>query len=193
MATAAAIKDKGPKEINFQWEGKDKAGKAVRGDMRATGENVVKATLRRHGVLVSKIKKQKVGGGGSVSEKDITLFSRQLATMMKAGVPLLQAFDIVGKGASNGAVTKLLMEVKMEVETGSPLAAAFRKYPQYFDPLFCNLVGAGEQAGILEDLLTRLAIYKEKTLAMKAKIKSALMYPVSILAKIGRASCRERV
>src|SRR5215207_1915555 len=117
MATAAAAKDKGPKDINFQWEGKDKSGKAVRGDIRATGENVAKATLRKQGVLVTSIKKQKMGGGGSVSEKDITLFSRQLATMMKAGVPLLQAFDIVGKGASNPAVTKLLMEVKLEVET----------------------------------------------------------------------------
>ena len=126
MATAAAGKDKGTKEVNFQWEGKDKSGKAVRGDLRASGENVVKATLRRQGITVSKVKKQKMGGGGSVSEKDVTLFSRQLATMMKAGVPLLQAFDIVGKGASNPAVMKLLMDVKLEVETGSPLAAAFR-------------------------------------------------------------------
>jgi type IV pilus assembly protein PilC len=181
MATAAATKDKGPKEVTYQWEGKDKAGKVVRGDLRASGENVVKATLRRQGVMVTKIKKQKMGGGGSVSEKDVTLFSRQLATMMKAGVPLLQAFDIVGKGASNPAVGKLLMDVKMEVETGSPLAAAFRKYPQYFDPLFCNLVAAGEQAGILETLLDRLATYKEKTLAIKSKIKSALFYPIAII------------
>src|SRR6185503_11772867 len=122
MATAAATKDKGPKDINFQWEGKDKSGKVVRGDVRASGENVAKTNLRKQGIMVTKIKKQRMGGGGSVSEKDVTLFSRQLATMMKAGVPLLQAFDIVGKGASNPAVTKLLMDVKMEVETGSPLA-----------------------------------------------------------------------
>ena len=179
MATAA--KSKGPKEINFHWEGKDKSGKAVRGDLRATTEAVVGATLRRQGVVVTKVKKQKTGGGGSITEKDISLFSRQLATMMKAGVPLLQAFDIVGKGASNGAVTKLLMDVKLEVETGSTLAAAFRKYPKYFDPLFCNLVAAGEQAGILETLLDRLATYKEKTLAIKSKIKSALFYPVAII------------
>ncbi len=182
MATAAATKSKGPREITYQWEGKDKSGKAVRGDIRASGENVIKATLRRQGVMVTKIKKQKMGGGGRVSEKDITLFSRQLATMMKAGVPLLQAFDIVGKGATNPAVGKLLMAVKMEVETGSPLAAAFRKYPQYFDPLFCNLVAAGEQAGILEMMLDRLATYKEKTLAIKSKIKTALFYPVAIIA-----------
>lgn len=178
MATAAA---KGPKEFSFSWEGKDKAGKTVRGEVRATTEAVVNATLRRQGILVQKVKKQKSGGGGSVTEKDITLFSRQLATMMKAGVPLLQSFDIVGKGASNPAVGKLLMDVKTEVESGSALATAFRKYPLYFDPLFCNLVAAGEQAGILETLLDRLATYKEKTLAIKAKIKAALFYPIAIV------------
>ena len=178
MATAAA---KGPKEFSFLWEGKDKTGKTVRGEFRATGEAVVNATLRRQGILVQKVKKQRSRGGGSVTEKDITLFSRQLATMMKAGVPLLQAFDIVGKGASNPAVGRLLMEVKTEVESGASLAASFRKYPLYFDALFCNLVAAGEQAGILETLLDRLATYKEKTLAIKAKIKAALFYPIAIV------------
>ncbi|MGQ0510892.1 MAG: type II secretion system F family protein [Betaproteobacteria bacterium] len=178
MATAAAAK---PKEFTFSWEGKDKAGKVVRGEVRAAGENVVQATLRRQGITVSKVKKQKMGGGGSVGEKDVALFTRQMATMMKAGVPLLQAFDIVGKGATNPAVAKLLGDIKTEVETGSSLAQAFRKYPLYFDALYCNLVHAGEQAGILETLLDRLAIYKEKTLAIKSKIKSALFYPVSII------------
>ncbi len=177
MATAA----KGPKEFTFVWEGKDKSGKTVRGEMRSTGDAVVRATLRRQGVLVNKIKKQGLGKGGKVSDKDITLFTRQLATMMKAGVPLLQSFDIVGKGHSNPAVARLLMELKTEVETGSSLTNAFRKYPLYFDPLFCNLVGAGEQAGILETLLDRLASYKEKILAIKSKIKSALFYPISII------------
>jgi type IV pilus assembly protein PilC len=116
-----------------------------------------------------------------VSEKDVTLFTRQMATMMKSGVPLLQAFDIVGKGHSNPAVARLLLELKTEVETGSSLATAFRKYPLYFDGLFCNLVQAGEQAGILESLLDRLATYKEKTLAIKSKIKSALFYPIAII------------
>jgi len=180
MATAAAAA-KGPKEITFSWEGKDKAGKTVRGEMRATGENMVQAALRRQGVTVSKVKKAKTGGGGSVTEKDVALFTRQMATMMKAGVPLLQAFDIVGKGATNPAVARLLNDIKTEVETGSSLAQAFRKYPLYFDALYCNLVGAGEAAGILEQLLDRLAIYKEKTLAIKSKIKSALFYPVSII------------
>ncbi|HEY2337335.1 MAG TPA: type II secretion system F family protein [Burkholderiales bacterium] len=179
MATAVA---KGPKEATFAWEGKDKAGKTVRGEMRAGGEAVVNATLRRQGILVTKVKKRKRGGGGRVSDKDITLFTRQLATMMKAGVPLLQSFDIVAKGASNPGVAKLLIEIKTEVETGSSLAAAFRKYPLHFDALFCNLVAAGEQAGILEQLLERLATYKEKILAIKSKIKSALFYPVAIIA-----------
>ena len=179
MATAVAAK--GPKEFVFNWEGKDRAGKLVRGEMRATGATVVNATLRRQGVLVQKVKKQSMGRGGKVTDKDITLFTRQLATMMKAGVPLLQAFDIVGKGAANPAVGKLLQSVKTEVETGSSLAAAFRKYPLHFDALFCNLVQAGEQAGILESLLDRLATYKEKILAIKSKIKSALFYPISII------------
>lgn len=181
MATATAVA-KGPKELTFLWEGKDKAGKVVRGEMRAGGEAVVNATLRRQGILVTKVKKQKLRGGGKISEKDITLFTRQLATMMKAGVPLLQSFDIVAKGASNASVAKLLLDVKTEVETGSSLAAAFRKYPLYFDALFCNLVQAGEQAGILETLLDRLASYKEKILAIKSKIKSALFYPIAIIA-----------
>src|SRR5438874_4096825 len=178
-ATAAA---KGPKEFSFAWEGKDKAGKTVRGEVRAVSETAVNATLRRQGVMVQKVKKQKKSGGGKVSSKDIALFTRQLATMMKAGVPLLQAFDIVGKGATNPAVAKLLLEIKTEVETGSPLATAFRKYPLYSDALFCNLVQAGEQAGILESLLDRLATYKEKILAIQSKIKAALFYPIAIIA-----------
>jgi type IV pilus assembly protein PilC len=184
MATAAtaATAVKGPKEVTFVWEGKDKGGKVVRGEIRATGEALVNATLRRQGIVVTKVKKQRIGRGGSVSEKDLSLFTRQLATMMKAGVPLLQSFEIVGKGASNPAVAKLLFEIKTEVETGSSLAAAFRKYPLYFDALFCNLVQAGEAAGILETLLDRLASYKEKIIAIKSKIKAALFYPVAIIA-----------
>ncbi len=180
MATAAA-KAAGPKEFNFLWEGRDKGGKVIRGELRSVSEAAVNATLRRQGIIVQKVKKQKYGKGGKVTEKDITLFTRQLATMMKAGVPLLQSFDIVSKGASNPAVARLLIEVKTEVETGSSLAAAFRKYPLHFDNLFCNLVAAGEQAGILETLLDRLATYKEKILAIKSKIKSALFYPIAIV------------
>src|SRR5437762_2310805 len=184
MATAAAATaaPKGPKEFEFAWEGKDKAGKIVRGEIRAVSETAVNATLRRQGVMVQKVKKQKKRGGGKVGSKDIALFTRQLATMMKAGVPLLQSFDIVGKGATNPAVARLLFEIKTDVETGSPLASAFRKFPLYFDALFCNLIQAGEQAGILETLLERLATYKEKTQAIKSKIKSALFYPIAIIA-----------
>ncbi|MGH8688183.1 MAG: type II secretion system F family protein [Burkholderiales bacterium] len=180
MATAAA-RTAGPKEFNFLWEGRDKGGKVIRGELRSVSESAVNATLRRQGILVQKVKKQKYGSGGKVREKDIALFTRQLATMMKAGVPLLQCFDIVSKGAANPAVTRLLVEVKTEVETGSSLAQAFRKYPLYFDQLFCNLVAAGEQAGILETLLDRLATYKEKILGIKSKIKSALFYPIAIV------------
>ena len=182
MATAAAAAAKGPKEFTFSWEGKDKGGKTVRGEVRAISETAVNATLRRQGIMVQKVKKQKQGGGGKVTEKDISLFTRQLATMMKAGVPLLQSFEIVGKGATNPAVARLLFAIKTDVETGSSLAQAFRKFPLQFDALYCNLVGAGEQAGILETLLDRLAVYKEKTLAIKSKIKSALFYPIAIIA-----------
>ena len=181
MATAAAAVKGGSKEITFVWEGKDKAGKTVRGEMRATGQNMVEASLRRQGITGAKVKKQGRRMGGSVTEKDVALFTRQMATMMKAGVPLLQAFEIVGKGATNPAVARLLGDIKTEVETGASLAQAFRKYPLHFDALYCNLVAAGEAAGILESLLDRLAIYKEKTLAIKSKIKSALFYPVSII------------
>jgi len=180
MATAAAAAR--PKETVFSWEGKDKAGKIVRGEMRAGGQAVVNATLRRQGILVTKVRKQRIGRRGKVTDKDVALFTRQLATMMKAGVPLLQSFEIVTKGASNPAVAKLLNEIKLDVETGTPLAAAFRKHPLYFDALYCNLVQAGEQAGILENLLERLATYKEKILAIKSKIKAALFYPIAIIA-----------
>ncbi len=180
MATVTARTEKKKvKEISYSWEGKDKAGKVIRGEMRAAGTVVIKSTLRRQGINVTKIKK--VQSSGTITDKDITLFTRQLATMMKSGVPLLQAFDIVGKGHSNAAVGKLLMDIKADVETGSNLADAFRKYPLYFDALFCNLVGAGEAAGILDTLLDRLATYKEKIQAIKGKIKSALFYPISII------------
>jgi type IV pilus assembly protein PilC len=180
MATSSNAGGPG-KESVFTWEGRDKNGKTVRGELRAGGEAVVNVTLRRQGIMVTKVKKKTYRSGQKITDKDITLFTRQLATMMKAGVPLLQSFDIVGKGHSNPSVAKMIMDLRADIETGTSLNQAFRKFPLYFDPLFCNLVGAGEQAGILEDLLTRLAIYKEKTLAMKAKIKSALTYPVSIL------------
>jgi type IV pilus assembly protein PilC len=185
MATSAQMRAGGSaqiKEFVYAWEGKDKTGKTVRGEMRAGGETIVNVTLRRQGIMVTKVKKKAYRSGKKIKDKDLTLFTRQLATMMKAGVPLLQSFDIVGKGHANPSMSKLIMDLRADIETGTSLNNAFRKYPLYFDPLFCNLVGAGEQAGILEDLLTRLAIYKEKTLALKAKIKSALMYPISILA-----------
>ncbi len=183
MATAARPSKRASevKEFTYLWVGKNKAGKIIRGEQRATSQTVVNATLRRQGIIVTKISKQSFRGGGKVGEKDVALFTRQLATMMKSGVPLLQTFDIVGRGHDNPAVGKLLLDIKTDVETGSSLSQAFRKFPLHFDQLYCNLVAAGEQAGILETLLDRLASYKEKMLAIKSKIKSALFYPVAII------------
>ena len=178
MATAVS---RSVKEFVFEWEGKDRGGKQVRGEIRAAGENQVKSSLRRQGVVPGKIKKRATRSGKSIKPRDIAIFTRQLATMMKAGVPLLQSFDIVGRGNPNASVTKLLNDVRTDVETGTSLSAAFRKYPLYFNALYCNLVEAGEAAGILEALLDRLAVYMEKTEAIKSKIRSALMYPISVV------------
>lgn len=181
MATKTAAQKNLVKDATFLWEGKNKTGKVVRGEINAPSASVAQVVLRRQGISVTKLKQKKIGSGGKVTDKDITLFTRQLATMVKSGVPLLQAFDIVGKGTSNPALAKLLTSIKTDVETGSSLASAFRKYPVHFDTLFCNLVAAGEQAGILDTLLDRLASYKEKIQAIKSKLKSALFYPTSIL------------
>jgi type IV pilus assembly protein PilC len=179
MATAAAARN--IKEFVFEWEGRDKNGKVVRGELRAGGEAMVSASLRRQGILVTKLKKRRMGGGRSIKQKDIAVFTRQLATMMRAGVPLLQAFDIVGRGSTNPRLTKLLADIRADVETGTSLSMAFRKHPLYFDALYCNLVEAGEAAGILEELLDRLALYQEKIVALKNKIRSALIYPIAVL------------
>jgi type IV pilus assembly protein PilC len=178
MATA---KSKNTKELVFEWEGKDRNGKQVRGETRAAGQNQVQSLLRRQGVTPTRIKRRRMSAGSRIKPKDMAIFTRQLATMMKAGVPLLQAFDIVGRGNPNPRVTKLLNDIRTDVETGTSLSVAFRKYPLYFDNLYCNLVEAGEAAGILDQLLDRLAVYMEKTEAIKSKIKSALMYPISVL------------
>jgi type IV pilus assembly protein PilC len=178
MATAKKTESK---DALYEWEGKDRNGKVVRGEMRASGENQIQAALRKQGILTTKIKKRRMRSGKRITPKDLSIFTRQLATMMKAGVPLLQSFDIVGRGNANPSVTKLLNDIRMDVETGTSLSSAFRKYPMYFDNLYCNLVEAGEAAGILEALLDRLAVYMEKTEAIKSKIKSALMYPTAVI------------
>jgi type IV pilus assembly protein PilC len=170
------------KDRIFVWEGKNREGKQVRGEMRAMTETVVQNNLRRQGIRVSKISQQRFKRGKSISEKDISLFTRQLATMMRAGVPLLQSFDIVGRSHSNPSVGKMLLDIKADVEVGNSLSGAFGKFPLHFDQLFCNLVAAGEQAGILDSILERLASYKEKMLAIKSKIKSALFYPIAVIA-----------
>jgi type IV pilus assembly protein PilC len=182
MATGAVARGREMvRESLYLWEGRDKAGRTVRGEMRAGGESVVAASLRRRGILASKIKKQTLPRGRRISGKDLALFTRQLSTMLRAGVPLMQCFDIVGRGHSNPSMARLLNDIRSDVETGTSLNQAFRKYPLYFDALFCNLVAAGEQAGILESLLDRLATYQEKTIALKGKIKKALFYPTMII------------
>ena len=180
MATTPA-KAAGNKEVVFEWDGKDRNGKQVRGEMRANGENQVKSALRRQGVTPTKIKKRRMGWAQSIKPKEVATFTRQLATMMKAGVPLLQSFDIVGQGNPNPSLSKLINDLRIDIETGSAMSTAFRKYPNQFSTLYCNLVAAGESAGILDSLLDRLATYMEKIEAVKSKIKSALMYPISVV------------
>ena len=169
-------------EVPFLWEGTDKTGKKIKGQMLAPGEAFVRQTLRRQGINAQKVSKQGLfARSQKITEKDIALFTRQLATMLKAGVPLLQAFDISARSHSNQALQRLLGDIKSDVETGTSMNAAFRKHPKYFDGLYCNLVHAGEQAGILDSVLDRIATYKEKMLALKGQIKSALFYPIIVL------------
>jgi type IV pilus assembly protein PilC len=181
MATATATARKDVKEYTFLWEGMDRNNRSVRGELRAASETVVTTNLRRQGVRITKIKRQSFRGGRKVTDKDVAFFTRQLATMLKSGVPLLQSFEIVARGHSNPRFSRLMMDIKNKVEAGSSLSSAFREHPAQFDSLYCNLVAAGETAGILDSILDRLAIYKEKILAIKSKIKSALFYPISVV------------
>ncbi|WP_370681149.1 type II secretion system F family protein [Comamonas sp. GB3 AK4-5] len=187
MATAArphssSGKRTASKERLFAWEGKDRSGKLVRGEMRAASALLVHSSLRRQGIGGLRIQQRRMPAGKRIRPRDIALFTRQMASMLKAGVPLLQAFDIVGSGHHNPRVSQLLLEIRSDVETGTSLSAAFRKHPLYFNALYCNLIEAGETAGILEALLDRLASYMEKTERIKLQIRSALMYPCTVLA-----------
>jgi len=182
MATAIAQRrDSGVKEYTYTWEGIDRNNRNVRGEMRSASETVVRSNLRRQGIRITKLRRQTFRGGRRVSEKDITFFTRQLATMLKAGVPLLQCFEIVARGHSNARFARLMMDIKGRVETGSSLSQAFHAHPAHFDALYCNLVSAGETSGMLDGILERLATYKEKILALKSKIKSALFYPITVV------------
>jgi len=182
MATAVAQRRESQvKEYTYLWEGIDRNNRNIRGESKAASETVVTSNLRRQGIRITKLKRQTFRGGGRVSEKDITFFTRQLATMLRAGVPLLQAFEIVARGHKNPRFARLMMDIKGRVESGSSLSQAFREHPGQFDALYCNLVNAGETAGILDGILDRLATYKEKILAIKSKIKSALFYPISVV------------
>lgn len=172
-------------QIEFLWEGKDKTGKATKGVFSAKSETVAKAELRRQGYRITKIKPKPKPLFGkrakAITSGDIAIFSRQLATMLKAGVPLVQSFDIVGKGNENPSMQELLLGIKADIEAGDRLAEALNRRPLYFDELFCNLVEAGEHAGVLETLLDKIATYKEKTESMKKKIKKALTYPIAVI------------
>src|ERR1700704_1390540 len=181
MATATAAQRRDVKEYTFVWEGFDRNNRQVRGESRAASEAVVSTNLRRQGIRVTRIKRQSFRGGRRVGEKDITFFTRQLATMLRAGVPLLQAFDIVARGHTNARFSRLMLDIKTRIEAGSSLSQAFREHPMQFDNLYCNLVSAGETSGTLDAILDRLATYKEKILAIKGKIKSALFYPISVI------------
>src|SRR6202045_3015954 len=172
------------KDIQYLWEGKDKRGNKVRGKTLAVNEAALRADLRRQGVAATRIKTQSAAfrSGGKVSNEDIAVFARQLATMMSAGIPMVQAFEIIGNGHEKPAMQKLVLDIKATIEGGSTLHESLAKHPLYFDDLFVNLVEAGEQAGALETLLDKIATYKEKTEALKKKIKKALFYPAAVLA-----------
>ena len=183
MATAIAQRrDTRVKEYTYLWEGVDRNNRNVRGETKGASETVVTTNLRRQGIRITKLKRQTFRGGGRVNEKDITFFTRQLATMLKAGVPLLQCFEIVARGHKNPRFARLMMDIKGRVEAGSSLSQAFREHPGQFDALYCNLVNAGETSGMLDGILDRLASYKEKILALKSKIKSAMFYPISVIS-----------
>jgi type IV pilus assembly protein PilC len=174
----------GKKDTQFVWEGKDKRGNKVRGKSLAASEATLRADLRRQGVAATRVKTQSNAfrSGGKVNALDIAVFSRQLATMMAAGIPMVQAFEIIGNGHEKPAMQKLVLDIKANIEGGSTLHESLAKHPLYFDDLFVNLVEAGEQAGALETLLDKIATYKEKTEALKKKIKKALFYPIAVLA-----------
>ena len=178
-----ANKPEGDKNLLFAWEGMDRSGKRVKGETPAADEATVRAELRRLGITPAKIRKKTQVGRGrkKIVSKDISVFSRQLATMMSAGVPLVQAFDIVGRGHDNPAMADLILSIKNDIQSGTALTLALAKHPLQFDELFCNLVEAGEQAGVLDTMLDKIATYKEKTESIKGKIKKALFYPAAVI------------
>lgn len=194
MATATASRSKAPvgktqprgdQIKTFQWQGTDKRGKKMKGETMGKNENLVKAELRRQGINPTKVGERKLGmfsKSGKVSPGEIAIFARQLATMMQSGVPMVQAIDIIGSGSRNGAMVELLADIKTNIEGGTTLNEALAKHPVQFDELFCNLVRAGEQAGVLDTVLDTVATYKENMEALKSKIKKALYYPASVIA-----------
>jgi type IV pilus assembly protein PilC len=184
MAAATTTVKALKRDVPYTWEGKDKRGTRVKGKSLAPDETALRADLRRQGIAPSRIRKQSqaFSKGGKVNPGDISVFARQLATMLAAGIPMVQAFEIVGTGNDKPAMQKLVLDIKSDVEGGTSLHESLAKHPLYFDDLFVNLVQAGEQAGALETLLDKVATYKEKTEALKKKVKKALFYPAAVLA-----------
>ncbi|GAB3089685.1 type 4 pilus assembly protein PilG [Cupriavidus yeoncheonensis] len=181
MPSRAKAGRKAATQYIFEWEGKDRKGKTFTGEQRAENQAEVTAALRKQGLTVVKMKKRKAARGKKITEKDIAYFTRQLSTMLKAGIPLLQSIDIIARGHANPNFTQLLADIRFDIESGSSMAQAFRRHPRYFDTLYCNLIDAGEQGGILDSLLERLSLYMEKTIALKSQIKSAMIYPIAVL------------
>lgn len=188
MAKAATADASVRETVTFEWEGKDAKGSKQKGTMSSTNAGLVKAKLRRQGIVPTKVKKQKKskgGGSGKVTPSDIAIFARQLTTMMGAGVPMVQSFEIVANGMDNKEMRSMILGLKAEVESGSTFTNSLRKYPEHFDDLFCSLVEAGEQSGTLESLLGEIATYKEKSESLKKKIKKAMTYPIAVLVVAG--------
>ena len=178
---AAGSGSKPATQYIFEWEAKDRKGKAFTGELRAGNQAEVNATLRKQGLTVVRLKKRRAARGRKITQKDVAYFTRQLSTMLKAGIPLLQSIDIIARGHANPNFTQLLSQIRFDIESGSSMAQAFRRHPRYFDTLYCNLIDAGEQGGILDALLERLSLYMEKTIALKSQIKSAMIYPIAVL------------
>jgi len=189
MATPSHLPPSQRRTTLYAWEGKDRSGRLTRGEMPASGTTVVSATLRRQGIQALSIRKKRIQRDSKIREKELALFTRQLTTMLKAGLPLLQALSIVARSQTNPALARLILNLRAEVESGSSLHQAFARHPRYFNTLFCNLVAAGEEAGLLDELLDSLAHYQEKTLALKSKVRAALTYPAAIVTVAVLVTC----
>lgn len=181
MSTMSSTRSAAIREHLFLWEGKDRNGKRMRGEMKAGGESLVQAQLRRQGIFVTRVRRRRFVSRQGMRRQDLAVFTRQLATMIRAGIPLLQGLDIIARGQSSPALSRILQQVRTDVATGHDLSSAMAKHTDFFSPLYCNLVAVGESAGVMDTTLDRLAVYEEKALALRNQIRSALMYPLSVM------------